>query len=118
MKKSGTGIFAILIGIFLLIEGIPGLSSNLVFGVLATNMNHAVIHIILGIVGIWLGYRDHARSYCIFLGILLLVVGILRFIPGPDSLLVILLNVNPAVAYLNIAVGALALIVTAASRRV
>lgn len=118
MKRSGTSIFAIIIGVFLLVEGILGLSRNVVFGVLTTNMNHAVIHILLGVTGLWLGYRNTARSYCIFLGILLLVVGIMRFVPGPGSFLVIILNVNPAVAYLNMAVGVLALITSALSRRV
>ncbi|MDQ3517276.1 MAG: hypothetical protein M3466_02560 [Gemmatimonadota bacterium] len=37
---------------------------------------------------------------------LLLAVGLLRFVPGVDDLLVRILNVNEAVAFFNIAVGA------------
>ncbi len=96
MRKP-TDIFALLIGAFLLIEGFWGLTSDVVFGVLTTNRTHAIIHIVLG-------------GFCIFLGALLLAVGALRFVPGAADLIVQLLNVNPAVAVLNIAVGAVALL--------
>lgn len=117
-SRSLTGKFAIFIGIFLLIEGIWGLFSNVVFGVLTTNTTHAAIHIVLGIVGIYSGYKNRARGFCLFLGILLLIVGILRFIPGADTIVVNLLNVNNPVAYLNIIVGIVALAITASGKRV
>ena len=101
-----------IIGAFLIIEGVWGLFSEVVFGVLTTNFTHAIIHILLGITGLWLGYKNNARTYCVLLGILLLVVGILRFVPGASDLIVKLLNVNAAVAYVNIAIGAIALLVS------
>ncbi len=100
------------IGAFLLIEGIWGMTSNVVFGVLTTNRLHAVIHILLGLIGLALGWMARARGFCIFLGILLLAVGLLRFVPGVGELIASLLNVNSAVAILNIAVGAMALLVS------
>lgn len=109
--RKGTNAFALLIGAFLLIEGIFGLTSPVVFGVLTTNLTHAIIHILLGVVGIGLGWMGRARGYCIFLGILLLIVGLLRFVPGASEFVVRILNVNPAVAWLNIVVGAVALLV-------
>ncbi len=57
----------------------------------------------------WVG---RARGFCIFLGILLLAVGALRFVPGASELIVQILNVNIAVAWVNIVVGAFALIVS------
>jgi len=51
-----------------------------------------------------------ARGFCIFLGVLLLAVGVLRFVPGAGDLIVQFLNVNVAVAWLNIVVGAIALL--------
>lgn len=116
MRKA-TDIFAIVIGAFLLIEGIWGLTSPVVFGVLTTNLTHAVIHIVLGLIGIATGWRGQARAFCIFLGILLLAVGLLRFVPGASELIVSLLNVNLAVAWLNIVVGAVALLVSIAGGR-
>jgi hypothetical protein len=104
------GLFALVVGAFLLVEGIWGLSSPVVFGVLTTNLLHAVIHIVLGVTGIWTGLRTGARRFCLFLGVLLVAVGALWFVPGIGSIITSLLNVNAAVAYLNLGVGALALV--------
>ena len=100
-----------LLGAFLIIEGIWGLFSPVVFGVLSTNTLHAVIHIVLGVAGILAGRSDAARGYLLGVGGLLVVVGILRFVPGASDLVVSLLNVNMAVAYFNIAVGLLSLLI-------
>jgi len=113
-SKAANG-FAILVGAFLLIEGIWGLTSEVVFGVLTTNVTHAIIHIVLGIIGIVLGWKRNARGFCIFLGALLLAVGVLRFVPGAGELIVQILNVNTAVAWLNIVVGAVALLIAFAA---
>ncbi len=116
MRKAAD-IFAIVIGTFLLVEGIWGLTSPIVFGVLTTNLTHAIIHIVLGLIGIVTGWRGRARGFCIFLGILLLAVGLLRFVPGVRDIIISLLNVNIAVAWLNIIVGAVALLVSLGSEK-
>lgn len=100
------------IGAFLLVEGIWGMTSDVVFGVLTTNRLHALIHILLGLIGLATGWMARGRGFCIFLGILLLAVGLLRFVPGAGDLMISILNVNPAVAFLNIVVGAVALLVS------
>lgn len=105
-----------IVGAFLLIEGVWGLFSPVVFGVLTTNLTHAVIHIVLGIVGIWAGLKGRARGFLLFLGVLLLAVGILWFVPGIRELIVSILNVNQAVAMVNIAVGILSLVIALADR--
>ncbi|MBA3385267.1 MAG: DUF4383 domain-containing protein [Chthoniobacterales bacterium] len=110
-RKSASSLFAIIIGLFLMVEGLWGLTSDVVFGGLTTNRTHAIIHIVLGVIGILAGWKNRARGFCIFLGILLLAVGVLRFVPGVSDLIVQLLNVNNAVAWLNIVVGAVALLV-------
>lgn len=109
-SDGACGAFALVVGAFLLVEGIWGLSSPVVFGVLTTNLLHAVIHIVLGVIGLWTGLRTGARRFCLFLGVLLVVVGALWFVPGVGSIITSLLNVNAAVAYLNLGVGALALV--------
>ncbi len=111
MRKP-VDIFAMLIGAFLLIEGICGLKSEVVFGVLTTNHTHAIIHILLGLTGLVTGMMRRARGFCIFLGILLVAVGVLWFVPGVRETIVSILNVNQAVAILNIVVGAIALLVS------
>ncbi len=116
IRKAGpAGPFAIVVGVFLLIEGILGLRSPIVFGVLTTNTTHATIHILLGLVGLAVGISGKARHYCLFLGALLLAVGVLRFVPGIGDLLVNLLNVNYAVAVFNIVVGIVSLLVARSS---
>ncbi len=107
--------FAIIIGAFLLIEGLWGLMSPVVLGMLTTNLPHAIIHIVLGIIGIVAGWKRRARGFCIFVGALLLVVGMLRFVPGAGEVIVRILNVNVAVAWLNIVVGAVALLIVFAA---
>lgn len=107
--KSLADRFAILIGLFLIVEGIWELFSPVVFVVFTGNALHGVIHIALGVIGLWLGWKARARGFCLFLGVLLLVVGGLWFVPGPKELIIKLLNVNQAVAILNLIVGAIAL---------
>lgn len=112
MKKplNAVNIFAIVLGIFLVTEGIWGIFSPVVFWVFTTNILHAVIHLFLGVTAIYLGSRNQARKFCLFAGILLLTVGILYFIPGADEFVISLLNVNNAVTYLNIIAGIIAIL--------
>ena len=104
--------FAIIIGVFLLIEGVWGFFSPVVFGVLTTNVLHACIHVALGLLGLYTGMKGGARSYSLYLGILLIIVGIMRFVPVLSDIVVTELNVNQAVAIFNIVVGAVAVMVS------
>ena len=112
MKKplSAVNFFALILGVFLVIEGLWGMFSDVVFGIFTTNLLHAFIHIFLGVTGIYLGSRNKARKYALLTGILLLMVGVLYFVPGADAFVIKLLNVNDAVAYLNIIVGIIAIL--------
>ena len=112
MKKplSAVNIFAVILGLFLVIEGFWGMFSRIVFGIFTTNLLHATIHLLLGVTGIYLGTRNKARNFSLYVGVLLFVVGILYFVPGADTLVIQLLNVNNAVAFLNIIVGILAVL--------
>lgn len=112
-----TSRFALVLGAFLLIEGIWGLFSPVVFGVLSTNLLHACIHVALGAIGLFLGMKGNARGYCLSVGGLLLVVGVLYFIPGVSDLIVSILAVNRPVAILNIVVGIVALAIAQMSGR-
>jgi hypothetical protein len=113
LKTRGrvSGWFAAALGLFLFIEGAWGLFSPVVFGALTTNITQAALHIVLGGAGIGLGLRGPARGYCLFVGLLLPVVGLLRFIPATAPWVVEILNVNPAAGKLDILLGGLALLV-------
>lgn len=111
MNMSIISVVALLIGIFLLIEGIWGEFSDVVFGVLTTNRIRATIHILLGLVGIMTALKGGARSFLIFGGLIVALVGVLWFLPPTNSLMVDVLAVNRPVAVLNVIVGAVALLV-------
>ena len=96
--------FALTVGAFLLLSGVWGLFSPVVWGVFTTNLLHAVIEIVLGLAGIYLGRSDNARAWVMSVSVLLLVVGVFWFIPGL-AILPDLLNVNLALAVVNIAIG-------------
>lgn len=68
MNRTISNVFAIIVGAFLLIEGVWGEVSDTVFGALSTNRIHATIHILLGIVGIYTGLKGGSRGFLIFLG--------------------------------------------------
>jgi hypothetical protein len=118
MNKSGgmSAPFAVLLGVFLLIEGIWGMTSPVVFGVFTTNWLHASIHIILGILGVFTGVKGGSRGYCSFVGGLLALVGILYFVPVVGAIITSLLAVNSTVAIFNLIVGIVAILIARASR--
>ena len=103
-------IFALLVGILLLLQGIWNLIDPPFLGIFTSNLLHAVIHVVLGIIGIWTGLRSGAYTFLIFLGILLLSVGLLFYVEAARELLVDLFNVNEAVAWLNIGIGSLSIL--------
>jgi hypothetical protein len=109
--------FTKLLGAFLVIEGVWGWFSPVMFGVLTTNFFHATIHIVLGALGLWASGNGRSRSYLLLVGGLLLVVGVLRFVPGGADIVISVLNVNRAVGLLNIAVGVACLAVALAAPR-
>jgi hypothetical protein len=117
VRRRLSGGYAIALGAFLFIEGVWGLFSNVVFGVLTTNITHAVIHIVLGAVGAGLGWRGPARGYCLFLGLLLPVTGLLRMLPATGPYVMEILNLNVAGARLNIIAGGIALLLSVLSGR-
>ena len=117
MNRTISSLFATIVGIFLLVEGIWGEFSDVVFGGLTTNRLHATIHILLGIIGIWTGLKGGSGGFLTFLGILLAVVGVLWFIPSVGELVVSILNVNQAVAVFNVVVGIVSLAIAFSARR-
>lgn len=101
--------WAMLIGVFLLIEGVWELFSPVVFGVFTSNTLHGIIHLVLGAAGVTTVRTGGTRMFNRLLGVLLIVVGVFYFVPPANALVVNLLNVNRAVAAFNIAIGALSL---------
>lgn len=113
MKSSGTLInsFAIAVGVFLMAEGVWGLFTDTIFGYLTTNILHAVIHLVIGTIGLILGIRQTAQGYCIILGLIFLATGILFFLPAAGKHIAHLFNMNVPMANTNLFLGITALLV-------
>ena len=109
--------FALLVGAFLIVEGVLELNHSTVFGVFATNTTHGVIHLVLGIVGLLAALKGRASQFLTFLGALLLLVGVLWFIPPTRSMPENFFNVNRAVAIFNVILGGVSLLVARDGRR-
>ncbi len=108
--------YALLVGALLLIAGVCGLSSPVLFGRITTNQTHAIIHIVLGVGGIWAAVKKWAGDYATFLGLLLLTVGALWFVPSAREFLVRVLNLNRAGAIANLAIGVISLLLAFGTR--
>jgi hypothetical protein len=119
MKQALSSSLTLLISAFLLLEGIWGLFSPVVYWVLTTNRAHAVIHIALGASGLVARRSGAIKGYFGFLGSLLVVVAVIWFVPAWREVPRSLFNINWQVAALNFIIGlvALAIAFTETSRR-
>jgi hypothetical protein len=110
MKPAISSVLSLIITAFLLIEGIWGLFSPVVYWVLTTNRAHAIIHIFLGVIGLVARQKGYIRSFFGFLGSLLVVVAVIWLVPATREIPTDLLNVSGPVAALNLVLGAVALL--------
>lgn len=108
--------FAMLAGAFYLADGIWGFFSPVTFGVLSTNTLHKIIHVLMGLTGLYASRTVFAQLWCTVVGSIVLPVGVLFFVPGIGGLLTSLFNLNQAVSILNIIAGITALAVARMSR--
>jgi hypothetical protein len=121
-----TRTFAIVVGVVFLVAGvlgfIPGITVNHVLGsmpgmtggreyllgIFAVDTVHNLINLIIGALGIAAYFWDRTRLYCQAAGIVLLVIGILGFIPAlvfGNEMLLGLFHVNLADNVLYVVVG-------------
>lgn len=106
---NGARFIAILVGAFLITEGVWGLFSSEVFGVLTINHTRAAIHLVLGL-GAWWASARHAAGYITFLGLVVGAVALLWAVPSTHGLIVDLLAVNRPGAILDGVVGPVCLL--------
>lgn len=116
MSPTPGNRYAAAVSAWLLVEGVWGFFSPIVLGFLTTNRLHAAIHVLLGIFGLWKALSDRAAGFLWLLGALLTVVGLLYFVPGGRNATDVL-NVNEAVAIVNLFLGLVALILAGFSGR-
>ncbi|MEP6834686.1 MAG: DUF4383 domain-containing protein [Gemmatimonas sp.] len=102
--------YALIAGAFYLADGIWGFFSPITFGVLSTNLLHTIIHTAMGVLGIYAARATGARLWCIGVGLIVLPVGALYFVPAVNGLLVSLFNLNRTVSIMNIVLGVVSLL--------
>lgn len=115
-KRPGTR-FTLLIGILLLAGGVWGLFSNTVFGAISINTRFSIIHIIVGITGLYYGSTGNTRNYNILLGISFILLAFLYFIPLTAGIIKVLFNLDDLLAYLYIFLGIPALFIGLTTRK-
>lgn len=67
--------------------GVPGVESDKVFGILAINGWHNLIHIVAGLLGLAAAAAGAARAYALAFGLIYLVLAIWGFADGNDLIL-------------------------------
>ena len=81
------------------------------FGYLSTNVLHAAIHLLVGVIGLVAGIRQTARGYCTIVGLALILTGILYFLPYTGQHMGGLFNMNTSQGNLNLFLGVIAVLV-------
>ena len=105
-------MFALILGIVLLIVGILGFISNSIVGdtgFFGTNTTQDVLHLIAGLTGIYAGTKGSGKSYSMILGWIGIVLAVLGFIPGVKSTLLNWLNINTSITVLHLVIGVVCL---------
>ena len=100
-----------ILGIVLLIVGIIGFFMDPVLGIFEVDMNHNIVHILSGIVGIAAAAsgESYSRLFLIIFGIVYGAVAVLGFVDGSSVLG--LITVNQADNYLHSAIALVCLAV-------
>ena len=102
--------FALILGIVLLLVGIWGFFTTSIFGI-GVNPAQSVIHVIVGLLGIYSGTKGMGHGFNMWVGWGGVVLGILGFIPAVDQILADLLNINTATSILHLVIGVVCLAV-------
>jgi hypothetical protein len=107
-------IFALILGIVLLLVGVLGFITNPIVGdtgFFGTNTSQDVLHLIAGLFGIYVGTKGKGPGYNMTIGWIGIVLGVLGFIGPIANLFMSLLNINTAITVLHLAIGVVCLLV-------
>lgn len=115
--SKGTSGFLLVVGALLIVEGLWGMFSDQVFGLLTINLTRAVLHLALGIGAIVAARRGRPFGYLTTLGGLLLAVAVLWSLPASRDLVTTILAVNQAGAVVDALLGIACFLAGSASGR-
>ena len=103
--------YAIILGVVLLVLGIWGFIQAPVLTIFGVNTTQNILHLIGGVLGIWLGTKG-GKGFNLGLGWIALVIGILSLIPGVSNAINQVLAINTSTSILYIVIGVVSLLVT------
>lgn len=110
--NSSAKTFSWILGIVLVVVGVLGFVNNPVLGLFQVDLNHNIVHLLSGVIGIIAASSGHAsaRMYLIIFGLIYGVVAVLGFIGGGSVLGLITVNqadnyLHSAIALVSLAVG-------------
>ena len=101
--------YAMVLGTVLVLLGLVGFFNNPVLGLFGVNTAQNLLHLVGGAVIIWFSFKGANKATNMWLGIIALVVGVLGLVPGANTLLASVFNINMAITYLHLAVGVVSL---------
>jgi hypothetical protein len=98
--------YAICVGTFLEVLGLVGFVSHPVANVVGVNYLLSVLHLVIGALG-WFALKGFGRTYNAAMGVLLLMFGVVGFLPG--DVLSGIFAANAATSTLHAVVGGVSL---------
>lgn len=102
-------IVAMVFGAVLLLVGVLGFFMNPILGLFGVNTAQNILHLVGGVVGLWLGYNGSGKAFNMWLGYISGVVALLGFVPVTATLLATLLGINLAITVLHAAIAVVTL---------
>ena len=101
--------YALILGVVLGIIGIWGFFTTSILGLFGVNAFQSVLHLIAAAFGIYVGTKGKGPGFNQSIGWIGVVLGILGFISGANTLLFNLLNINAPISVLHLVLGVISL---------
>ena len=102
-------LVAMVFGAVLLLVGVLGFFMNPILGLFGVNTAQNILHLVGGVLGLWLGYNGSGKGFNTGLGYVSGVVAVLGFVPPTAALLASLLGINTAITVLHAAIAVVTL---------
>lgn len=102
-------IYALILGIILAVFGVLGFVQSPILGLFGVNAFHNVLHIIAGGFGIYVGLKGVGPGYNKTIGWIGVGLFVLGFIPGINTLLQNLIELNMGDNILHVVIGLVSL---------
>ena len=100
-------LFAQSVGVVLILLGIIGFFNKPLLGLFGVNSLHNVVHILVGVIALWMVSKGSSQAFNKYLGMGGIVLGVLGFIPGVKDLLLEILAINTSTTWLHLLIGVL-----------